>query len=46
MALIAENLQTLHEALPFPCIGSIPFLADPDDLDQAAAHVNLGPLSL
>lgn len=46
MAMIAENLQTLHEALPFPCIGSIPFLADPDDLDQAAIHVNLEPLSL
>jgi dethiobiotin synthetase len=46
MALVAENLQTLQEALPFPCIGSIPFLADPDDLDQAATHVNLEALSL
>jgi dethiobiotin synthetase len=46
MELIAENLQTLREALPFPCLGYIPFLADPDDLDQAAAHVNLEPLSL
>jgi dethiobiotin synthetase len=46
MALITENLQTLQEALPFPCLGHIPFLANPDDLDQAAAHVNLAPLSL
>lgn len=46
MALVEENLQTLREALPFPCLGHIPFLADPDDLDQAASHVNLKPLSL
>lgn len=46
MALVQENLQTLQEAMPFPCIGSIPFLTDTDDLDQAAAHVNLAALSL
>lgn len=46
MALLQENLQTLQEALPFPCLGSIPFLSATDDLDQAAAHVNLQPLSL
>lgn len=46
MALFEENLQTLHDALPFPCLGSIPFLVHPDDLDQAALHVNLQPLSL
>lgn len=46
MALLAENLQTLHDAMPFPCLGSIPFLANPDDLDQAAEHVNLELLSL
>lgn len=46
MALVEENLQTLHDAMPFPCLGHIPVLGNPDDLDQAARHVNLDALSL
>lgn len=46
MALVQENLHTLQEAMPFPCLGHIPVLDPADDLDQAAAHVNLEPLSL
>jgi dethiobiotin synthetase len=46
MALVQENLQTLQDAMPFSFLGCIPFLEAPDDLDQAAAHVNLAPLSL
>lgn len=46
MALVDENLATLREALPFPHLGHIPWLAAPHDLDQAAAHVNLQALSL
>jgi dethiobiotin synthetase len=46
MALLEENLQTLRDAMPFPCLGSIPFLTHPEDPDQALAHVNLEPLAL
>lgn len=37
-----ENIATLREALPAPMLAAIPFLADPDDLDQAASYVKAG----
>lgn len=46
MFCLEQNLATLKEALPFPCLGHIPWLSDPHDLDQAAACVNLAALSL
>lgn len=46
MARVEENIATLREALPFPHLGHIPWLAQPHDLDQALPHVNLASLSL
>jgi len=46
MRRFEENLATLQEALPFEQLGVIPWLTDTHDMDQAAACVNLQPLSL
>ncbi|MGI9331036.1 MAG: dethiobiotin synthase, partial [Gammaproteobacteria bacterium] len=46
MAAADENLATLHERLPGPCLGVLPYLgADPDPAD-AAVHLDLSSLGL
>ena len=46
MAAANENLATLRERLPAPCLGVLPYLgADPNPA-QAAAYLDLKPLKL
>jgi dethiobiotin synthetase len=40
----AENLLTLEQRLPGPCIGVLPYLGSAPDADSAAAHLQLAAL--
>lgn len=43
MSCLDENLATLHQLLAAPCLGEVPFLADPVP-KQVAACLDLSPL--
>ncbi|AJE16943.1 dethiobiotin synthase [Stutzerimonas balearica] len=42
---LAENLATLGELMPAPCLGTVPWLEDPD-ASTVAKHVTLAPLGI
>jgi len=43
MQAIDENLQTLQQRLPFPCLGFVPWLESPS-IDNVLPHLSVGPL--
>lgn len=45
MAVADENIETLAQLLPAPCLGYVPWL-DPTSVTQAAEYLDLGPLEL
>lgn len=46
MACFEENMQTLAEMLGAPCLGIVPHLAHPEDLDLVAGYLDLSPLGI
>jgi hypothetical protein len=44
MLALEENLQTLKSRLDAPCLGVIPWMADPKDHDSIAGLVSIEEL--